>query len=228
MSFAEYYDRFEERYEPGIGRAVGYALLVHLVLLGILFVGVRWHSHRPTPMTVELFQAPPATKPVAKVAPPKPEPPRPEPPKPVPKVEPPPKPAPKPEPKVEAKPEPRIDKPDIVEKAAPKPEPKPKPKPETTDERLRRLDREAQQHVAAGNLEAGRKLFLQAGRPGKAAQIEIDGKVVGVFGELHPLVKDKYEVGDAPILDGHLGVWDELAGLHTDPRAMTDDQVGGL
>ena len=36
--------------------------------------------------------------------------------------------------------------------------------------------------------------------PGKAAQIEIGGKVVGVFGELHPLVKDKYEVGDAPVL----------------------------
>jgi phenylalanyl-tRNA synthetase beta chain len=36
--------------------------------------------------------------------------------------------------------------------------------------------------------------------PGKAAQIEIGGKIVGVFGELHPLVKDKYEVGDAPIL----------------------------
>jgi len=36
--------------------------------------------------------------------------------------------------------------------------------------------------------------------PGKAAQIQIDGKVVGVFGELYPLVKDKYEVRDAPIL----------------------------
>ncbi|MBK9925905.1 MAG: phenylalanine--tRNA ligase subunit beta [Anaerolineales bacterium] len=36
--------------------------------------------------------------------------------------------------------------------------------------------------------------------PGKAAQIKIGDKVVGVFGELHPLVKDKYEVGDAPVL----------------------------
>ena len=36
--------------------------------------------------------------------------------------------------------------------------------------------------------------------PGKAATIMINDKVVGVFGELHPLVKDKYEVGDAPIL----------------------------
>ena len=133
MAFAEYYDRFEERYEPGIGRAVGYAVLVHLVLLGILFIGVRWHSQRPAPITVELYRAPPAAEPRAAVQPPKPLPPKPEPPKPIPKVEPPPpKPAPKPEPKIEAKPEPRIEKPDIVEKAVPKPEPKPKlePKPE--------------------------------------------------------------------------------------------------
>jgi len=36
--------------------------------------------------------------------------------------------------------------------------------------------------------------------PGKAATVTINEKVVGVFGELHPLVKDKYEVEDAPIL----------------------------
>jgi len=36
--------------------------------------------------------------------------------------------------------------------------------------------------------------------PGKSVQIQIGGKVVGVFGELHPLVKDQYEVGDAPVL----------------------------
>ena len=36
--------------------------------------------------------------------------------------------------------------------------------------------------------------------PGKTAQITINDKVVGVFGELHPLVKDRYEVEDAPIL----------------------------
>ena len=36
--------------------------------------------------------------------------------------------------------------------------------------------------------------------PGKAAEIIVDDKIVGVFGELHPLVRDKYEVGDAPIL----------------------------
>jgi colicin import membrane protein len=134
MSTAEFYDRFDERYEPGVGRAVVFALIVHLVLLGILFIGVRWHSQRPAPVTVELFQPAPA-RPAAKVepqkpAPPKPvakvEPPKPEPPKPAPKVEAPP---PKPAPKIEAKPEPRIEKPDIAQKIEPKPEPKPAPKP---------------------------------------------------------------------------------------------------
>jgi len=133
MAYADSYDPFEERYEPGAGRAVVYALVVHLVLLGILFIGVRWHSHRPAPVTVELYRAPPAPapEPAAKLEPIKPEPP--EPPKPVPKIEAPP---PKPAPKLEPKPEPRIEKPDIAQQAAPKPVPKPKPvtKPEPKPE----------------------------------------------------------------------------------------------
>jgi len=36
--------------------------------------------------------------------------------------------------------------------------------------------------------------------PGKAAEVKVNGQVVGVFGELHPLVKEKYELGDAPVL----------------------------
>jgi len=36
--------------------------------------------------------------------------------------------------------------------------------------------------------------------PGKAAQIKINDQVVGVFGELHPLVKEKYDLGDALVL----------------------------
>ncbi|MDL1912586.1 phenylalanine--tRNA ligase subunit beta [Chloroflexi bacterium CFX6] len=36
--------------------------------------------------------------------------------------------------------------------------------------------------------------------PGKAAEVRVNDKVVGVFGELHPLVKDKYEVEETPIL----------------------------
>jgi len=36
--------------------------------------------------------------------------------------------------------------------------------------------------------------------PGKVAEIRVDGQVVGVFGELHPLTKEKYEFGDAPVV----------------------------
>ncbi|MEW6286881.1 MAG: phenylalanine--tRNA ligase subunit beta [Chloroflexota bacterium] len=36
--------------------------------------------------------------------------------------------------------------------------------------------------------------------PGKAAEVRIGETVVGVFGELHPLVRDRYEAGNAPIL----------------------------
>lgn len=36
--------------------------------------------------------------------------------------------------------------------------------------------------------------------PGKSAEVKVNGQVVGVFGELHPLVKDKYELGDSPVL----------------------------
>jgi phenylalanyl-tRNA synthetase beta chain len=36
--------------------------------------------------------------------------------------------------------------------------------------------------------------------PGKAAEVKVNGQVMGVFGELHPLVKEKYELGDSPVL----------------------------
>ncbi len=36
--------------------------------------------------------------------------------------------------------------------------------------------------------------------PGKAAEIKINDQFIGVFGELHPLVKEKYELGDSPML----------------------------
>jgi phenylalanyl-tRNA synthetase beta chain len=36
--------------------------------------------------------------------------------------------------------------------------------------------------------------------PGKAASVNVNGQVVGVFGELHPLTKEKYEFGDAPVI----------------------------
>ncbi|MCZ2127822.1 MAG: phenylalanine--tRNA ligase subunit beta [Anaerolineales bacterium] len=36
--------------------------------------------------------------------------------------------------------------------------------------------------------------------PGKCAEIKIGEKIIGAFGELHPLVKEKYELSEAPVL----------------------------
>jgi phenylalanyl-tRNA synthetase beta chain len=38
--------------------------------------------------------------------------------------------------------------------------------------------------------------------PGKTAQVRVHGKVIGTFGELHPLVKEKFEFGDSPVIVG--------------------------
>ena len=44
----------------------------------------------------------------------------------------------------------------------------------------------------------------QTFHPGKCAQLIIDDKVAGVLGEMHPLVKQQYNFGDAPILAAEL------------------------
>jgi phenylalanyl-tRNA synthetase beta chain len=36
--------------------------------------------------------------------------------------------------------------------------------------------------------------------PGKAAEVRVNGQVVGVLGELHPVTKEKYEFGNAPVV----------------------------
>ena len=36
--------------------------------------------------------------------------------------------------------------------------------------------------------------------PGKGAEVKVGGQTVGVFGELHPLVREKYELGDSPVV----------------------------
>ncbi|MBM3126242.1 MAG: phenylalanine--tRNA ligase subunit beta, partial [Chloroflexi bacterium] len=38
--------------------------------------------------------------------------------------------------------------------------------------------------------------------PGKSAVLRVNGQVLGNFGELHPLVKEKYDLGDAPVIVG--------------------------
>jgi len=98
-----------EREEPGAHRSAILAILVHAVLFGVLFFGVRWQSRPPETVSVELWAPPPApavermeVKPEPVVAP---------------------APPPRPEPVVEER------KPDIVVKAKPEPKPKPKPEP---------------------------------------------------------------------------------------------------
>ena len=99
---------FGKRREPALGRSFVLAFLMHAALIGVMFLGVRWQSHEPDTVTVELWEAPPP--PAPKVEP---------------RVEPP-----KPPPVEVAKPEPRVEKPDIAIREKPKPKPKPKPKAE--------------------------------------------------------------------------------------------------
>jgi colicin import membrane protein len=108
---------FRNRREPALARAFVLALAVHAVLVAVMFFGVRWQSHKPEVVSVELWDAPPPPPPPAVEEPkPPPEPPKvaPEPPR----------------------PEPKIEKPQIVEKAPP-PKPKPKPKPEPKVEKAK-------------------------------------------------------------------------------------------
>ena len=115
-----------EREEPGLAGPLVLAVFVHLLLFGVLFIGVRWQSRPPEPVTVELWLPPavatPEIKPAIKPAI-KPEI------KPEPRVEPPPKPEPKvepPKPEIVVPEKPKPEKP----KPAPKPKPEPTPKPE--------------------------------------------------------------------------------------------------
>ena len=46
-----------EREEPGIHSSAILAILVHVLLFGILFIGVRWQSRPPETVTVEIGRA---------------------------------------------------------------------------------------------------------------------------------------------------------------------------
>jgi colicin import membrane protein len=135
---------FLQRREPGIGRSIVLSALMHLVLVAILVLGVRWQVSAPDTVTVDLVDAPP-------------------PPPPAPVVE-----APKPVPKVEPTPPPKVQKPDIALQEKPKPKPKPKPDPDF-QKRLReqvameqkaldqqRQERELRELIAKQQAEAAR------------------------------------------------------------------------
>ncbi len=81
-------------------RAIGLALAIHAVLIGLLVFGLRWTHREPEPVQAELWVPPPPKPPPVPPAP-KPEPPPPKP-------EPPPPPPPKPDPAPPAKTEPAI------------------------------------------------------------------------------------------------------------------------
>jgi phenylalanyl-tRNA synthetase beta chain len=49
--------------------------------------------------------------------------------------------------------------------------------------------------------------------PGKSAEVKVNGQVVGMFGELHPLAKEKYEFGDAPVIVAEFDL-EKLRGLN--------------
>jgi colicin import membrane protein len=122
-----------------MGRSFVLSALVHILLVAILVLGVRWQVRAPETVTVDLVAVPPA---------PVPEPPKPvvEPPKPVP--------PPKVEPEVKPPP-PKVEKPEIAvpekpkPKPKPKPEPKPKPKPEVKPKEDPNFQKRLQEQVAA-------------------------------------------------------------------------------
>ncbi len=104
MSTADLAPPFELRPEPALGGAFALSFGMHLLLLGVLLLGVNWQIREPEPVVVELWRAP-SPAPVSEIAPPAPPP------------------APAPEP------EPVIPKPDIALKAPQKAKLPPKPEP---------------------------------------------------------------------------------------------------
>lgn len=111
--------------EPGKWSSVALSVAMHALLVAVLIYGVRWQSHPPQPVEVELVSAVPAVR--AQPAP------RPEP-KATPEPRPLPRPAPKPDITMKEKP------PRPTEKPKPAPEPRKEVKPLARDEAKPRPD----------------------------------------------------------------------------------------
>ena len=99
----------QRRTQPALAPSFALSALVHLALLAVMFLGVRFQSHPPAVVNVELWDTPPP--PAVEEKPP------------------PPPPAVKPEPERE----PEVKKPEIALPEKPKPKPKPKPQPPKRD-----------------------------------------------------------------------------------------------
>ncbi len=133
----------------GLGRAIAFALAVHLLLFALLFVGLKWQTRRDEPVQAELWVPPSSAGPKPVPAPRPPEP----------KPEPNPEPTPEPEPKPVPTPEPPV--PEV--KPAPTPAPLPKPA-EINTEQVKRKEAERKEaeradleRKAAARKEAERK-----------------------------------------------------------------------
>ena len=93
---------YGSRGHPALGRSFALSALVHLLLLAVMFLGVRFQSSPPAVINVELWEAPPPPQPVVE---------EPKPPPPV----------------LKPQPEPEVKKPEIALPEKPKPKPKPAP-----------------------------------------------------------------------------------------------------
>lgn len=100
------------RREPALGPSLALSAIAHTVLIAVLFLGVRFQSHPPSSVMVELWEPPPPAPPAPVVEQPKPPP---------------------PPPVVKPVPEPEVKKPEIALPEKPKPKPKPKPEPPKRD-----------------------------------------------------------------------------------------------
>ena len=118
---------FPAQREPALVRSFSLAFVVHLALIGVMFLGVRVQSRAPETVTVDLVELAPPPPPVVEA--PKPPP--------VPVVEP---------PKVEPAPPPKPPDIAVLEK---KPKPKPKPVAKPEPKRDRAFERQLREQLAA-------------------------------------------------------------------------------
>lgn len=169
----------EQREDPGKWASAALAVFVHALLITLLVYGIRWQTHAPEAVEVELYRAAAAPPQPAAVQPPAPQP----------KIEP------RPEPKPEPKPAPPA-KPDIAlkekEKPKPKPEPRPQPKVEPKpapdkasrqllDKELKALAAEREKQMAARELAQMKSAQAALARSRAAADYigKIRGKIKG-------------------------------------------------
>jgi colicin import membrane protein len=117
---------FPLRREPALLRSFVLAAAMHAALIAIMFVGVRFQSHPPATVEVELWDTPPP------------------PPPPQPEV----KPVPPPQPPPKVEPEKPVAKPDIAVQKKPEPKPKPKPKAKPEPKRDRDFEKSMREQLA--------------------------------------------------------------------------------